>query len=307
MLTLTARCRALGGLLATYAALQGDPALAPPPTDRAAPVAATHYADTVLAAAVDLGRRLLPAFATKTGIPLSWVNLKTGAIPGDVQHTCVACATTLAPELRLLSHFSGDRRFGAAADRAVREVYSRRSAATGLVGNTLWTQSGAWQRSDAGVGAGADSYYEYLLKTYLIFGDAGYLDMFAAQFAAAQRGMAHAGAAGGHGWLYDVDKDSGRAVKQWLSSLSAFWPALQVRVLISGCRRSLPSGRLSRCACHSLAVVTLSRAPGAPSSSGSRRSLPSGPPCRCACCSLAVVALCLLARPPGARPVCPEG
>lgn len=34
----------------------------------------------------------------------------------------------------------------------------------GLVGNTLDVDKGSWKRLDAGVGAGVDSYYEYLLK-----------------------------------------------------------------------------------------------------------------------------------------------
>ena len=34
----------------------------------------------------------------------------------------------------------------------------------GLVGNTLSCDSGEWERTDAGVGAGVDSFYEYLLK-----------------------------------------------------------------------------------------------------------------------------------------------
>ena len=34
----------------------------------------------------------------------------------------------------------------------------------GLVGNTLDCDSGQWVRTDAGVGAGVDSFYEYLLK-----------------------------------------------------------------------------------------------------------------------------------------------
>lgn len=34
----------------------------------------------------------------------------------------------------------------------------------GLVGNTLSCDTGEWERTDAGVGAGVDSFYEYLLK-----------------------------------------------------------------------------------------------------------------------------------------------
>ena len=38
--------------------------------------------------------------------------------------------------------------------------------------------SGDWVRRDSGVGAGIDSYYEYLLKAYVLLGDEGYLDRF---------------------------------------------------------------------------------------------------------------------------------
>ena len=39
-----------------------------------------------------------------------------------------------------------------------------RSTATGLVGNTLNVDSLSWERFDASIGAGIDSFYEYLLK-----------------------------------------------------------------------------------------------------------------------------------------------
>ena len=37
---------------------------------------------------------------------------------------------------------------------------------------------GDWVRRDSGVGAGIDSYYEYLLKGYVLLGDESYLDRF---------------------------------------------------------------------------------------------------------------------------------
>ena len=37
-------------------------------------------------------------------------------------------------------------------------------SARSLLGNTLQVDSGAWEGTHAGVGAGADSFYEYLLK-----------------------------------------------------------------------------------------------------------------------------------------------
>ena len=39
-----------------------------------------------------------------------------------------------------------------------------RDPGTGLLGNTLHVDNAEWVRKDSGVGAGIDSFYEYLLK-----------------------------------------------------------------------------------------------------------------------------------------------
>lgn len=39
-----------------------------------------------------------------------------------------------------------------------------RDPGTGLLGNTLHVDSAEWLRKDSGIGAGIDSFYEYLLK-----------------------------------------------------------------------------------------------------------------------------------------------
>ena len=39
-----------------------------------------------------------------------------------------------------------------------------RGPRTGLVGNTLDVDTRAWVRTDSSIGAGIDSFYEYLLK-----------------------------------------------------------------------------------------------------------------------------------------------
>jgi hypothetical protein len=46
------------------------------------------------------------------------------------------------------------------------------------VGSQLDIQSGRWTDEMAGIGAGSDSYYEYLLKAYVAFGNPRYLRMF---------------------------------------------------------------------------------------------------------------------------------
>lgn len=210
-------CRALGGLLASHIAVTQNKAIAP------------SYNGILLTKAQELAQQLLPAFNTSTGIPVSWVNLKSGRIPGDVEHTCVACAVTLAVEFRMLSHLTSNPIYRQKVDHAVSTIYARREPNTHLVGNTLWTTTGEWERHDAGIGAGADSYYEYLLKTYLIFGDESYLEMFVDQYVSVQRHMTVQSTWQGFSWLLDVHMSKLSAVKGWVSSLSAFWPALQAR------------------------------------------------------------------------------
>lgn len=44
----------------------------------------------------------------------------------------------------------------------------------GLVGTSLDMRTATWLERNGGVGPGADSFYEYLLKAYLLFGDVQY-------------------------------------------------------------------------------------------------------------------------------------
>ena len=53
-----------GGLLSTHVLL------------KRAPEAVPGYSDGLLALGARLGDALMPAFATPSGVPLSWVNLK---------------------------------------------------------------------------------------------------------------------------------------------------------------------------------------------------------------------------------------
>ena len=43
-----------------------------------------------------------------------------------------------------------------------------RDPGTGLLGNTLHTDNTDWLRKDSGIGAGIDSFYEYLLKVAIL-------------------------------------------------------------------------------------------------------------------------------------------
>lgn len=69
--------------------------------------------------AEDLGRRLLPAFETVTGIPYGTVNLRSGVPPNETTVTSTASATTFAVEFGVLSRLTGDRVFDDVARTAV--------------------------------------------------------------------------------------------------------------------------------------------------------------------------------------------
>ncbi|KAJ3159519.1 alpha mannosidase-like protein [Geranomyces michiganensis] len=133
------------------------------------------YNGELLALARDLGDRLMPAFATPSGIPWPRVNLRTGVLPNEAVSTCSAGAGTLILEFGVLSRLTGDPKYEAAAKKALFGVWDRRSSID-LVGNTINVLDGKWINELAGIGAGIDSFYEYLFKAYVLFGESEYAD-----------------------------------------------------------------------------------------------------------------------------------
>lgn len=111
--------RALGGLLSTHALILKDPSLVP------------GYSGALLRAATDLGDRLLPAFDTPTGIPLSWINLRSGQVRGDTRITCTACAGTLLLEFGVLSRLSGNGVYEAKAKHAITTLWGEFQGSVG--------------------------------------------------------------------------------------------------------------------------------------------------------------------------------
>src|SRR5881398_70350 len=138
--------RLLGGLLSSYQ-LTGDKRL--------------------LNLAEDLGNRLLPVFDSPTGLPYRYVNLKTGKVRGNV--TNPAEAGTLLIEFGTLSKLTVKPIFYNKAKRALVEIYKRRSP-IGLIGTRINVETGNWTNTDSHISAEIDSYYEYLLKCWLLFG-----------------------------------------------------------------------------------------------------------------------------------------
>ncbi|KAM9280443.1 ER degradation-enhancing alpha-mannosidase-like protein 3 isoform 2-T3 [Cariama cristata] len=186
------------------------------------------YDGELLHMAKELGYKLLPAFNTTSGLPYPRVNLKFGvrhpeARTGTETDTCTACAGTLILEFAALSRFTGTSIFEEYARKALDFIWEKRQRSSNLVGVTINIHTGDWVRKDSGVGAGIDSYYEYLLKAYVLLGDDSFLERFNTHYDAIMRYISQPPL------LLDVHIHKPMLnARTWMDSLLAFFPGLQV-------------------------------------------------------------------------------
>ncbi|KEP55137.1 ER degradation-enhancing alpha-mannosidase-like protein [Rhizoctonia solani 123E] len=182
------------------------------------------YNDELLNLAHDLGKRLLPAFSTNTGIPFARINLRHGVPNTETFETCTAGAGSLLLEWTTLSRLTGDPEFERVARKAFFAIWNRRSD-LGLLPNTINLASGSWiQPEIAGIGAGIDSFYEYALKMYVMTGESEYYDVWKEGYSAI---MKYSRGPEGF-WYRNVGASTGNLATVYIDSLSAFWPGLQV-------------------------------------------------------------------------------
>jgi mannosidase alpha-like ER degradation enhancer 2 len=200
--------RLLGGLLSSYQ-LTGDKRL--------------------LALAENLGNRLLPVFDSPTGLPYRFVNLKTGKVSGT--KTNPAEAGTLLIEFGALSKLTHRAVFYDKAKRALVEIYKRRSP-IGLVGTWVDVETGKWTDTDSHISGAIDSYYEYLLKCWVLFGDEDchrmWLDSIAAinKYLADQFDREASRRYSFELWYGHVDMNTGVRTATVYGALDAFFPAV---------------------------------------------------------------------------------
>ncbi|XP_062867157.1 ER degradation-enhancing alpha-mannosidase-like protein 3 [Trichomycterus rosablanca] len=186
------------------------------------------YRDELLHMAKDLGHRLLPAFNTTSGLPYPRVNLRYGVLnplsrTGQETDTCTACAGTMILEFAALSRLSGDSVFEEHARKALDVLWEKRQRGSNLVGTVINIHNGDWVRRDSGVGAGIDSYYEYLMKAYILLGDNVYLERFNTHYSAIMKYISQPPL------LLNVHMHNPTVnVRSWMDSLQAFFPGLQV-------------------------------------------------------------------------------
>ncbi|HEY2113627.1 MAG TPA: glycoside hydrolase family 47 protein [Candidatus Angelobacter sp.] len=195
--------RLLGGLLSSYQ-LSGD--------------------ERLLDLADNLGNRLLPVFNSPTGMPYMYVNLKTGKTRGVESNP--AEIGTLLLEFGTLSKLSGKPIYYEKAKRALTELYSRRSA-IGLVGSSINVETGKWIDTTSHISGGIDSYYEYLLKSWLLFEDKDCKKMWETSVKAVNKYLADNTRNGL--WYAQVDMNTGKRISTQFGALDAFFPAVLAR------------------------------------------------------------------------------
>jgi ER degradation enhancer, mannosidase alpha-like 2 len=192
--------RILGGLLSSYQ-MTGDKRL--------------------LDLADDLGRRLVPVFDSPTGLPYKNVNLKTGTTSGPISNP--AETGTLLIEFGTLSKLTGKPIYYEKAKRALVETYKRRSP-IGLVGTNINVETGQWTNTDSHVSAEIDSYYEYLLKCSILFGDKDCLKMWTEGIDAVHKHLRDE--VNGNLWYGHADMTTGKRTETTTGALDAFFPGL---------------------------------------------------------------------------------
>ncbi|KAJ3353563.1 ER degradation-enhancing alpha-mannosidase-like protein 2 [Entophlyctis luteolus] len=203
--------RILGGLLSAHIMAATHPTIA------------EAYDHGLLARAEEVGRGLLRAFDTPTGLPYGSVNLVTGVQDGESLIVCTACAGTFALEFTWLSLLTEDPSYELAARKAMRALWKYKSDLD-LFGNHINIETGEWVfGKECTIGGLVDSFYEYLLKASIAFSDeAEYGELFAQAYRAIKIWMKKGD------WHVDVHIETGKVMYPYFHSLGAFWPGVKI-------------------------------------------------------------------------------
>ena len=173
----------------------------------------------LLRLAEDMAKRLIAAFDTPTGMPYGTVNLKYGVPEGETSITCTAGIGTFILEFGTLSRLTGDPLYEEVAMNAIKALNYYKSN-IGLVGNHIDVLTGHWTAQDSGIGAGIDSYFEYLAKGTLLFQDPLLATIFHEHKAAVEKYIRR------EDWHLWVSMTKGQVTLPVFQSLDAYWPGV---------------------------------------------------------------------------------
>jgi len=179
-----------------------------------------------------LAGRLLKAYDTPLGFPRSAVNLKTGAATtpswiGGGQAALLAEIGTVQLELLKLAEATGKRAYADAAERIVAELHARHPGA-GLLPIYVRLEDAA-ASGPLTQGGMSDSYYEYLLKAWLLKGKSGrsaglYRDMWVAAMDDTLARLVASHPADGRVYVGELAGGGGKLVGK-MEHLACFLPA----------------------------------------------------------------------------------
>ncbi|SMN19149.1 similar to Saccharomyces cerevisiae YHR204W MNL1 Alpha-1,2-specific exomannosidase of the endoplasmic reticulum [Maudiozyma saulgeensis] len=179
--------------------------------------------ESLLLLAKDIADRLLPAYMTKTGLPVSRINLLTRFKELTVQFLNENNAAGMASpmfEFTMLSYLTNDMKYEKITRYAFDKIWTMRSPLD-LIPMSFNPQDRRLYSTMTGVGASIDSFFEYALKGSILFDDESLYEIWDTAYNALKvncRGD----------WLYyNVDTHSGQLMTNWVDALSGFFPGLQ--------------------------------------------------------------------------------
>ncbi|OUM52945.1 hypothetical protein BVG19_g2182 [[Candida] boidinii] len=172
--------------------------------------------------AYDLGKRLILAYNTDSGIPFPKTNLMRGPfyLPNNKQsETCSAGVTTLIIEFTLLSRLTNDPIFEKLTKFSFLKIWDSRSNID-LIPMTINPLTNIFNDRITGIGASIDSFYEYALKYSILFNDELFNNIWFKSIKSllifSEENMIFQN-------LYFFN---GLITTDWIDSLSAFFPGL---------------------------------------------------------------------------------
>lgn len=118
--------------------------------------------------AVEMGDLLLPAFQTSSGVLCNFVALGNGG--GGCGATYIAEAGTVQLEFLALSKHTGNPKYEQAAMKFYDVIRRSQPQPPGLYPSAIDTNSGGFSSAFVSLGAFEDSFFEYLVKVWLLRG-----------------------------------------------------------------------------------------------------------------------------------------
>ncbi len=175
----------------------------------------------MLTMATELADRMMPAFKTPTGMPYRFINLETGRLRDSINNP--AEVGTLMLEFGKLSKLTGNKKYYRVAKKAILTVFNKRSKLD-LVGEQINVITGEWKGKESHISGYIDSYYEYLYKGWLLFGDKDFKTAFETHNKAIKK---HLISKTPNGWfMHHVDMHTGVVLQTKYGALDAFFAGL---------------------------------------------------------------------------------